>query len=241
MGGVTQAWLFLYQSRTTWSDQSIYWWLLWVENKTIIPIWHLQVSSHSPVEMPLFYARLAFVALNKLHTSTEAEIESIVGPSLCHALQQTSGLLFCCPISSPIQRGQRRAGVWPSESHSPSCCPLATWHGDNEVEGEEATAPRNRSGVCWKRRRGEWVSETELMPPQGICVSPQPPAGHQRLQRGQIAEDWVWNNSCLINQRVDAKEHDCNDLERLRMTVSMHSQHTPSAAAAAAVTMTLKL
>lgn len=74
--------------------------------------------------MPLFYACLAFVALNKLHTSTEAEIEGIVGPFLCHALQQTSGLLFCSPISSPIQGGQRRAGERPSKSHSPSCCAL---------------------------------------------------------------------------------------------------------------------
>lgn len=144
--------------------------------------------------MPPFYAHLAFVALNKLHTSTEAEIEAIVGPSLCHTLQQTSGLLFCCPISSPIQAGQRRAGVWPSKSHSPSCCTLAAWHGDNEVEGEEATAPRNRSGLCW-RRGSEW--NRAHTPKGAVCVH----NSGQRLKRGQIAEEWVWNNSCLINQR----------------------------------------
>lgn len=176
-----------------------------VENTTTITIWHLQDSNRSPVEMPLFYACLAFVALNNVHTSTEAKIEAIVGPSLCHALLQTSGLLFCCPISNPIQEGQRRAGIWPSKSHSPSCWALAAWHRDNEVVGEEATAPRNRSGLNW-RRGSKWNRAHE--PPLGaVCVHKLPPkrkartARHQRLQqRGQIVEEWVWNNSCSVNQ-----------------------------------------
>lgn len=111
LGDATQA-RFLLQSRAMYNDLRVS-----VDDFSelkIRPALSTDTSKtpdNSPVEMPLFYGRLAFVALNKVHISTESEIEAIVGPSLCHTLQQTSGLLFCCPISSPIQEGQRRAGI----------------------------------------------------------------------------------------------------------------------------------
>lgn len=154
------------------SKQSIYWWLLWGFQLDVIPTWHLQPLSCR--EMPLFYTHLAFCGLEWATHFCWSWDRSHCGPlfvSHIVTLCQTSGLLFCCPISSPILEGQKRAGVWPSKSHSPSCCALTAWHRDNEEEVEEATAQGNRSGLWW--RRG--ICETELISPsRELCVSTTP-------------------------------------------------------------------
>lgn len=211
LGDATQA-RFLLQSRAMYNDLRVS-----VDDFSelkIRPALSTDTSKtpdNSPVEMPLFYGRLAFVALNKVHISTESEIEAIVGPSLCHTLQQTSGLLFCCPISSPIQEGQRRAGIWPSKSHSPSCWTLSAWHRDNEVEGGEATAPRNRSVLRW-RRGSKW---NRAHTPQGaVRVHDSPrtrPGWALRAPVGQIVgvKQQLLNKSAQ-NQQADAEQHACN-------------------------------
>lgn len=86
------------------------------------------------------------------------------------------------------------------------------------------------------------VSGTELTYPPNP-IREEDPAGHQRLQQGQIVEELVWNNSCLINQRMDVKQQDYNDPEKWgsRVTVSMHSQCSPSSSSSAAVTMTMMM
>lgn len=153
-------------------------------------------TSKTPTTLPLFYARLAFVALNKLHTSTEAEIEAIVGPSLCHALQQTSGLLFCSPISSPIQEGTKESRrLTLQKSLSIMLCSHSLtrrqWRGGRRSNGTEEP-------VWSVLEEGELVKQSSYSP-KGVVFVHKPPRGRpkQRLQRGQT----VWNNSCLINQR----------------------------------------
>lgn len=116
------------------------------ENKIFISTWYLQDSGHALVEMPLCYTYFAIVALNKVHTSTEAEIESIVGPLFvsCHATDiwtPSSAAQF--PV---LFKGTKESRHQASKSHSQSCWTFTTWHEHKEVEGDEATAPRNGSG-----------------------------------------------------------------------------------------------
>lgn len=161
-------------------------------------------------------------------------METIVGPSLCCTTQQTSGLLFCCPISSPILGRQKKAGVWPSK---------VTLHHVVHSRPDMETMRRR-----WKK---QWYTGSGLVcgggggyvkqsswPPQGSCVSPQLPARHQRLQWGQIVEERVQNNSCLINQQVERAE-----LQRsgaARATVSRLSQNSSASSSPVGVRMVTK-
>lgn len=113
-----------------------------------------------------------FVALNEQHTCTEASSEAIVGPSLFNASQKTSGLVLCCPVFRPIVGGQKEAGIWPSQSHSPSCCLLAAWHGDKEEAEEAEEAPCSVLEEGWgKPKRAQtptWESQLDTRALRGV-------------------------------------------------------------------------
>lgn len=145
----TTAWLFMAELRVS-------------TDETTTPTWHLPDSSISLPFRPL-WPLMSYTLLPELSA------EAIVGHSLCCTSQETSGLLLRCPISSPIVAGQRIEGISPSKSHSPSCCALAAWHGDNEEEGDDATA-------CSALEEGE-VSEPELThsPEGALCLHDSEP------------------------------------------------------------------
>lgn len=118
-------------------------------NATSVPITHLYNCSHSPVELPLFYACLAFV-----------------GPSLYHASLQTSGHSFCCPISSLIEGGQRRAGVQrPTKS-------LSITLGSCNTDTDTMMRREKKQPGC------KWVKLSSH--PQGSCLCQQLPANETR-------------------------------------------------------------
>lgn len=76
-------WHVLHKKGAQYLHQSTaisYWWFVWglVENTTTVPIWHLQVSSHSPFEMPLFSA-----------------LFSLCGPWLCAHFHWNSDWSHC--------------------------------------------------------------------------------------------------------------------------------------------------
>lgn len=158
-------------------------------NTTTIPIWHLHDSSHSPVEMPLFYACLAFVALNRLHTF-EQRSKPLWPPFVSRLATDIWTLFSVAQFPVLFKRDKREPASDCPKSHSPSC-----W----------APAALTWTQWCGGRRSNCSASGVrQSSHPQGSYVCPQLPVNktrprHQRLQRGQIVEAWVWNNSCLIN------------------------------------------
>lgn len=154
------------------------------------------------------------MALNKLHTSTEAEIEAIVGPPLCvtpcnRHLDSSSVAQFPVPLKR--DKGEQASDRPKVTLHHVQ--PFAAWHGDNEAEGEEATAPRNRSGLCWRR------GNRDHTPKGAVFVH----TGGGR--RAPEAPDCVWNNSCLINQRAKQQDYSDQEWRGRRTTASTHSLH----------------
>lgn len=113
-------------------------------------------------------------------------LKPLLAPLLCWTPQQTSGLLFCCPISSHILGGtkeNRRLTVQKVTLHH-----VAHSQPDTETMRRRWKAQRCKgAGLVGGGGGGR---ETEVIPPWGSFVSPQLPVRHQRLQRGQIVEEW---------------------------------------------------
>lgn len=113
-------------------------------------------------------------------------LKPLLAPLLCWTPQQTSGLLFCCPISSPILGGtkeNRRLTVQKVTLHHVA-------HSQPDTETMRKRWKEQRRKGAGLVRGGGGARETEVIPPRGSSESPQLPVRHQRLQRGQIVEEW---------------------------------------------------
>lgn len=113
-------------------------------------------------------------------------LKPLLAPLLCWTPQQTSGLLFCCPISSPILGGtkeNRRLTVQKVTLHHAA-------HSRPDTETMSRRWKEQRRKGAGLVRSGGGARETEVISPRGSSVSPQLPVRHQRLQRGQIVEEW---------------------------------------------------
>lgn len=191
MGGLTES-SHIKATRATWSDsRGSTDDFPEVESEATFHIWHLHDCSHSPVEMPLFYARLAFVALNMLHTSIGAEIWSHCGPLFVSGLATDIWTPLLLPNFNPIQGGQKGAGVSPIQK-SLSIMLLSHRLTRRQCVGVRENQRHQGTGLL---RVGGGEPENRVCTPQGNCASPQLPS--QRLQRGQSVQEWELKQQLL--------------------------------------------
>lgn len=182
------------------------------ENKIFISTWYLQDSRHFLVEMPLCYTYFAIVALNKVHTSTEAEIESIVGPLFVSCLATDIGTPSSVAQFPVLFKGTKESMHQASKSHSQSCWTFTTWHEHNEVEGDEATAPRNGSGP---RPKGAVCVQSSLRErPRPKEATARPDCGRVGVKIAaaeQISTEWGWQTAglrwCEVERTQDMLAH----------------------------------
>ena len=128
---------------------------------------------HSPHLTPPFNARLAFVALNKLHTSTEAEAEAIVGPLFVSRLTTDIWTPLLLPNFQPLfkrDKGEQASDRPKVTLHHvvlsrPDVGTMRWKYGSEEPVWSE---------LSWRRGGG---FETELITPRRAVPSPQLPAG----------------------------------------------------------------
>lgn len=120
---------------------------------------------------------------------------------LCWTPQQTSGL-FCCPISRPILGGtkeNRRLSVQKVTLHH-------VVHSQPDTETmRRRWMEQRRKGAGLVRGGGGGTWNRGNTPSRELCVSTSPSQAPE-APAGPDCGGVGWNNSCLINQRVNTKE-----------------------------------